>query len=152
MNQLVRESPINGSRWISLHDMQLTKVIFQKNSVVFFFENGFNIIEDDNVYRKTRGNINLLNCDSSDFTCSIIERRKTKQGVKLKGRPITLEGLNKMLVGEKKHVELFLELYDFNHLYWRGEMHPYKQILNRRLAPLVIIEAMDFFPMVYSWE
>lgn len=152
MERLNREFSTNGDRWISIHDMHLSKISCLENSVVFCFEDGFNLIENTQLFRKSKGYIELFGCNYSDFSCSIFERRITKKGTKLYGRPISLEELNRILVSEKKCVEIFLELYDFNHLYWRGELLPHKTISKKNLAPLITIEAMEFFPMMYLWE
>lgn len=151
MNLLKRESPINGDRWVSLHDARLTQIVYCENAVVFCFEEGFSLIENGQCYKANKGIVELSECNFSDFSCMLFKRRTTKKGAKLYGKPISLEELNKKLVSEKKYMELFIELYDFNHSYWRGELLPHKCIF-KRLAPLITIEAMDFFPMTYSWE
>ena len=82
------------------------------------------------------------------YRVNVIARRPTRQGAKLYGRPVCLEGLNKILASKNLYVEIFLELYGINHLHWRGELLPYKKITRKQLAPLVTIDTMDSFPMI----
>ena len=152
MNRLIREAQTHGERWISIHDAHISQILCQEHSVVFCFNDGFDLIENGQLERKLHGHIELLNCNSSDFSCNVIARRPTRQGAKLYGRPVCLEGLNKILASKNMYVEIFLELYGINHLHWRGELLPYKKITRKQLAPLVTIDTMDSFPMIYSWE
>lgn len=152
MNQLKRESPIQGEPWISIHDMHISQIICREKSVVFYFENGFDLIDNGQLIHKSKGRIELLGCNSSDLSCNIIKRRATRNGEKLYGRSASLEEINQMISKGKKIVEIFLELYDFNHFYWRGELLPYNRISKHLLAPIVTFETMGFFPMIYSWE
>ena len=152
MNRLARETPINGDKWISIHDMHLSQIKCKSSSVIFCFKDGFNLIENGRLLKTGSGCIELIGCNSSDFSCNVIKRIVSKQGTRLYGRPISLEKLNKMLVSKKNHVEVFLELYDYNHLYWRGEISPFKRLFKRQLAPIITIEAMNFFPMIYLWK
>ena len=54
-----------------------------------------------------------------------------------------------MLETKKYALEIFLELYDFNYLYWRGTLLPYKQ---QGLSDHVVIETSGCFPTTYFWE
>lgn len=152
MNQLIRETQAHGARWISIHDAHLSQILCQEDSVVFCFEDGFNLVENGKLVRKLHGRIELLECNSSEFSCNIIKRKTSRQGAKLYGRPVCLEELNNTLVTKKMYVEVFLELYGANHLHWRGELLPYRKNNKKHLAPLVTIDTMDFFPMIYLWE
>ena len=151
MKQLIRELPLINGRWISIHDMHLSRITFDKNSTVFYFDEGFDYIENDQVIRTKRGYIELLECQPSDFFCYYIERKPTKTGLKIKGKSISVEKISKM-IAEDRVIEVFLELYDFNHFYWRGELLPYKKTFFRRLSPVIVIESMDFYTMRYFWE
>ncbi len=151
MDQLLRHSPINGEKWISIHDMHLSSILWQKNSVSFIFENGFIMIENDQIKKKEKGVIELCGCSPSDCSCRIIKRKRTRLGTKTYGRTVSLENLNKILIKKKQYIEIVLELYDANYMYWRGEMLPNRKTING-LAPYVTIEIMGFFPMKYSWK
>ena len=54
-----------------------------------------------------------------------------------------------MLEPEESMVEIFLELYDYNYLYWRGVLLPHKE---QGLSDNVVVEASGCFPMTYWWE
>lgn len=150
--QLERESPLCGQQWVSIHDKQLSNILCYENSVRFIFNDGFDLIENGQITRIGKGYIELKGCNSDDFSCHVIKRKTTKKGSKLFGKPITLEELSGILSDKRKTIEIYVELYDTNRFYWRGELHPYKKLFGKELSPLVTIETMDFYPMVYSWE
>lgn len=152
MNRLIREAPTKGNQWVSIHDMHISQILCRDNSVVFCFNEGFNLIEDGRLLRKSCGSIELVGCNPAELSCNIIKRIPSKKGEKLCGKPISPEELNKLLANKRKYIEVILELYDINCLYWRGEILPYNRIQKKRLMPYVTIEVMDFFPMIYSWE
>lgn len=149
MKQLKRESPVKTDRWISIHDKKITQIVCDEDSVEFQFKDGFNLIEGNSIHSTKTGCIKLSGCDFNDFSCCIIRRKSSRKGAKLYGRPISLEELGELLSKKGKSVEVFLELYDSNFLYWRGALCPYNK---RGLSDWVVIETMDFFPMTYEWE
>ena len=154
MNSLKRQSPQNGERWISLHDKKLSRIELTHrgatdNSVVFCFDGGFDLIENGKIRTVPEGRIELIGCAPGELRLYIFRRRCTKKGAVLRGTPVSVEKLGKMLDG-KKTAEIFLELYDANHLYWRAELLPHRSLF-KRLAPELTVETMDFFPMLYSW-
>ncbi|MBQ6239683.1 MAG: hypothetical protein IJK56_04885 [Firmicutes bacterium] len=150
MNQLMRESPIHGEKWISIHDMHISQIVCRENSVVFCFNEGFDLIEEGKLLRTGSASIELIGCNPQDISCKIIKRKPSNKGEKICGKPISLEKINKMLTKKKQCIEIFLELYNTNCMYWRGELLPYTR--KDRFMPYVTIETMDFYPMVYRWE
>ena len=91
----------------------------------------------------------ISDCESDEFDCYIIHREPSPAGARLNGNPISLVELASMLEPEENMVEIFLELYDFNYLYWRGVLLPHKE---QGLSDNVVIEASGCFPMTYWWE
>lgn len=153
MKRLRRENPSFSEPYIGIEDKTITKIVCNENSVEFHFGDGFDLIENGEVTTTRQGYIELEGCDADDFDCNIIKRRPSRKGAKLRGEPISLEELSEML----KHgdsVEIFLELYGSNYLYWRGELSPHNMMNRyiRRLAPWVTIETMDFSTMTFTWE
>lgn len=143
------EFSAGSSRFVSLHDKRITQIVCAENSVEFHFENGFSLVDGNNTTSTKSGYVRLCGCSSDDFCCSIIKRKASRKGAKLHGKPISLKELGDLLSENKKSIEIFLELYNNNCLYWRGDLYPYKK---RGLNDWVIIEIMDFFSMTYDWE
>lgn len=150
MNQLMRESPIHGKKWISIHDMRICQIVCRENSVVFCFSEGFDLIEEGKVLRTGSASIELIGCNPQDVSCKIIKRKSSKKGEKICGKPLSLDKINRMLARKKQYIEIILELYDINCMYWRGELLPYTR--KGRFMPYVTIETMDFYSMVYTWD
>ena len=153
MNQLERAQPAFCELSISLHDRQITRISCNSQSTVFHFNKGFTLIHNNDALTTNAGYIELHGYDCNEFSCHIIKRYPTRKGARLQGLPITLKELDQLLVKKKQYIELYLELYDDNHFYWRGELLPHKRPFSRRqLAPIVVIETMGFPKMIYSWE
>ncbi len=152
MKQIRIEVPSLENSVVSLHDKVITEIVCKETHVDFHFAKGFDVIDGATVVPTKIGYVRFEQCDSEDFDCYIIKRWPTSKGLKLRGRQISLKKLSFLLKEKKASIEVYLELYDFNHTYFRGELLPTKSTAFRRLAPLVIIETMDFFPMTYTWE
>ena len=149
MKQIKRDTPAIADRFISLHDKEITRIACGENSVVFYFDEGFTLVENGQAVSTKSGSVAFEGCNAEEFSCSIIKRKATRKGAKLYGTPISLAELGKMLSQKERSVEIYLELYDVNHTHWRGELCPYKK---RGLSDCVVIEMMDFVPMRYCWE
>ena len=130
-------------------DAQIDAINCLNSTIRFSFSSGFSVISRDRVVASSRGYIELLDCDADEFNCHIIHRESTPSGARLYGEPVSLIELASILDSEDKKIEIFLELYDFNYLYWRGVLLPHKA---KGLSDNVVIETSGCFPMTYFWE
>ena len=124
-NQLIIGPEINGDRWVSIHDMHIYHIFCRDNSVVFWFKEGFDLVENGLAHKTNNGYIELRGCEPSDLECMIFRRKQTKKGERVYGKPVSIEKLNKMLLKKNQCIEVFFELYDADTVYWRGELYPY---------------------------
>ena len=111
-------------RNVSICDSQIYRIESAGNCVRFWFFNGGFISADGQTIARKDGYVELPNCDSDDFTCVLFKRKISDQGGLLAGMPISLAELNKLLQEQRLKLEIYLELYDFNYLYWRGALLP----------------------------
>ncbi len=130
-------------------DAQIDEIICNENMVRFVFSKGFYVVEKNKVELTSKGDIEFLDCSSDEFICYILQREPTQLGAKVYGQPISLADLANMLIEKNQKIELFLELYDFNFLHWRGTLLPHKA---EGLSDNVIIETSGCFSITYSWE
>lgn len=133
----------------SICDAQITAIACEKSVVRFIFDKGFFVTEDGKSNLASTGYIEFCNCDSEEFSCHIMQRKATQYGATLYGQPISLNELANLLEKENHKVEVFLELYDYNYLYWRGVLLPYK---DDNLSDNIVIEIAGSFPVSYFWE
>lgn len=152
MESMKREIGQHPQKWVSLHDMKITRIIIEKNSVVFFFDEGFDYIKEGVLIHTKKAAVKFDHCNSFDFSCNLVRRRISPKGSLLHGQSLSLEKLNRILLKKRKHVELFLELYDINHVYWRGELLPGPKSGFKRLAPVVTIELVNIPHITYLWD
>jgi len=131
---------------VSICDSQIDSIICSEDSVCFSFFSGFTMLFSGRAIRSTIGSISLHQCCADDFTCYIYRRKPTPFGARLLGKPITLQQLSDLLDNGKKKIEIFAELYDFNHLYWRGVLLPHKKY---GLSDTITIEINGNFDVVY---
>jgi len=141
--------PENFHKCVSICDSQIDRIVCTKNTVKFVFSNGFFKMEDGQLIPTKTGHLELSNCNADEFSCYIIKRKATKCGTKLSGSYISLDKLGNLLLKRAKKIEIFLELYDFNSLYWRGVLLPYKKY---GLSDYVVIETNGYFQATYFWE
>ena len=151
MNNLRKETYVHSQPWISLHDKRITRIECDNQSVVFHFDEGFDLVDNDAVVRLNHGRVKLIGCKLEEISCHIIKRRFTDKGEVLHGKPMSIKALNRLLMCEGKYVEVFGELYNYNLIHWRCELCSYSQKENMHISPYVIIET-DFFPIEYSWD
>lgn len=137
---------------MSIHDKTVTKIVCESNSVEFYFADGFDRVDGDTSSTISKGKIKFESCTPNDFFCYIIQRHPSAFGERFRGREISIYKLSRMLKEGKASIQIYVELYDYNRIYWRGELHFTKPNRFRRLPTVVVIDSMDFFPMVYSWE
>lgn len=130
----------------------LTGIELGDDFVEFHFGEGFDLINDDEVFTTNTGVVRLDDCNANEFRCYIVKQKPTKKGARLKGYPIELDELRNMLAAGDVSIEIVDELYAANHFYWRGEITAGSKCIFRRLPPVIIIESMDFFPMTYTWN
>lgn len=138
--------------FISLHDCDITDIIINKNEIRFVFES-FDLIENGRISVTDGGTITLKDCESIEFSCYIINRKITKKGTKLYGRPLSLYELKNYLQKKHCYIEIIEELYDYGTMFWLGELCPKKpkNSVFRKLFPYVVIESA-FCPMDYTWN
>lgn len=130
-------------------DCHIDAIDCMPDKVRFVFSKGFSVISGDELEESSSGYIELSDCDAGEFSCYIIQRESTPRGARLYGEPVSLNELADMLKFEKRKIEIFLELYDFNYFHWRGVLLPYKK---DGLSDEVVIETWGCFPMTYYWE
>lgn len=152
MNTFRTEIPPVENRNVSIHDKLLSEIVCGPDYVKFVFKDGFDILEEDGEKSVPTGHIVFESSNSSSFSCYIVKRKPSPTGEKFCGREISLQKLNYMLKKGDYSIQVYTELYDYNHIFWCGELCPMRRTLFRRLPTVVAIDAMDFFPMVYSWE
>lgn len=116
--------PAFTERNASICDSQIYRIDSGLDSTRFYFHNGnFEVGDGQTIIRKA-GYIEFPNCGSDEFTCVLFKRRASDRGSLLAGIPISLSELNCLLQEQKVWLEPYLELYDFNYLYWRGSLLP----------------------------
>lgn len=145
----IYEAPSYFSKKISICDCQVDAIECFDTTIRFVFSKGFSVISHDKVVKSASGYIELSGCDSDEFNCYIVHRTPSPSGAQLYGEPISLIELANILSSEDRKVEIFLELYDFNYLYWRGVLLPHKE---QGLSDNVVIETSGSFRMTYFWE
>lgn len=148
MKYLQKKFP-HSPKIVSICDAQIDAIICSDNSIRFVFPRGFSVISGDKVEVSSYGYIELSDCDADEFNCHIVQRKFTPSGARLNGEPISLIGLANILKQKERKIEILLELYDFNYLYWRGVLLPHKE---QGLSDNVVIEASGCFPMAFYWE
>lgn len=149
MKQLEKTKPFDYNKWVSIHDKKITEIICGEHFVQFVFKNGFDLIDKENVSTVCNGRITMKNCTANDFKCKIITTRTSKSGLKIFGHAIPMEKINDMLSNKKCEIEIYLELYDFNFMYWRGTIRSNDK---KKRNKIITIETNDFFPIIYSWD
>ena len=149
IHHLKRIQPDNGKTWVSLHDVRITKIKCENNHVIFFFKNGFDLIDNGELIKTKKGAVVMGDCDDSNFSCEIIRGIKTRKGLISIASPITLGELGKML-SKWKALEIYVELYDSNHFYWKADIYSYSKI--GLISSEVTIQSMDALPITYYWE
>ena len=130
-------------------DSTIDEIICSEDSVRFVFSKGFYVIDEGVLFSCSYGYVELGNCSPSEISCHIIKREPTQEGAKLLGIPISIVELANVLSVEKQEIELYLELYDFNYLHWRGVLLPYN---SHALSDNILIETCGSFPIIFCWE
>ena len=138
-----------GCPRVSLCDAQIDRISFSNEAIRFHFPNGFRVEDGDAVVATKASYVEFYNCTAEDFFCTIVKRWPTKDGALQYGKPLSLVELGNMLGQKKKGLEVFLELYDWNYLFWRGSLCPRKK---RGLSDWVVLELSDCFPIRFCWE
>lgn len=133
----------------SICDAQIDEIICTDNTIRFVFTKGFSVIVNDNAELTSTGYVELSDCSADEINCHVIRREPTPVGARLYGEPISLTELSNILNLEGRKIEIYLELYDFNYLYWRGVLLPYK---TDSLSDNIVIETSGCFPLSYFWE
>lgn len=149
MTHLIRARVSSKEPWVSIHDMYITDIVIGDDSVKFCFADGFNLVDNGQLIRTGPGDIEFLGCGSENFICDVIQGR----GPWYFGKLISLEKLRALLSKGKYRLEINVELYASNQMYWRGYLIPsdqHKRLFTRRHNQVVTIEA-EYFPMKYSW-
>ena len=134
---------------VSICDSRINSIICSDNAIRFVFPKGFTIISDGKSEKSSTGSIELLECDADEFICHIFKREASPFGARLYGEPVSLRELSELLNDEGNEIEVFLELYDFNYLYWRGVLLPYKE---HGLSDNVVIEFNGQIQANYLWK
>lgn len=116
--------PMDTKRCFSICDMRIDEILYSDNSVRFCFYNGLQRFENDELIRTKTAFIEFGGCNADDFTCHVFKQSATKKGAELYGVPFSLEEIGNMLATNERKIEVYLELYDFNFVYWRGVLLP----------------------------
>lgn len=146
MRQTYNQYPSHNDKRFCICDSQIDSIILENNTVRFLFSNGYYGFDHGQITPTSPGYIEFADCDPSEFTCYIIERSPSEMGAKMVGYPISLENLVYLLTEEERKVEIFLEMYDFNYLHWRGVLLPYR---DQGLSDIITIEISGCYPMSY---
>lgn len=149
MQHIYNNFPSHSEKRFSICDTIIDKITCINDTVRFSFSNGFYLLENGQVTISKAGIVELQHCDSQEFSCQIFKREVSPHGAVLFGQPISLDDLGTLLEREAKKIEIHLELYDFNYMYWRGTLLPYKE---EGLSDWVVIETCGCFPMIFLWE
>jgi hypothetical protein len=116
--------PSFTERNTSICDSRIYRIDSGVDSTRFYFSGGYFEAENGQVNGGNEGYVELQNCSSDEFTCVLFRRKASNRGALLAGVPISLAELNHLLQERKVWLEPYLELYDFNYLYWRGSLLP----------------------------
>lgn len=149
MELSLQRFPTYDQRKISICDQIIDQIIYGENSVAFHFAKGFYYCHEGRITATATGCITLESCTPDEFTCYLINPCFSQDGAKLVGTPLHLENLADYLTSENRQIEIYLELYDFNFLHWRGVLKPYN---DSGLSDRIIIELAGDFPITYTWE
>lgn len=147
MQYFYKSFPTYPERRVSICDAQIYKVRCEDEKVSFFFRNCFFIDEETHWMKADQGCLEFLCCNANEFSCHIIKRTPSKEGDVLHGEPISLVDLGNLLDNENRNIEIFLEMYDFYNMYWRGALLPYNCT---GLSDRIDIELSGQFAMRYS--
>ena len=147
MQFLYKHFPADSERSVSICDALIYKVSCEDEKVSFFFRNGFCIDEEKHWINADQGCLEFLCCNADEFSCHVIKRTPSKEGDLLQGKPISLCELGNLLDNENRQIEIFLELYDVNNMYWRGVLLPYNPT---GLSDRIDIELSGQFAMRYN--
>ena len=134
---------------VSLCDVHIDEIICMENAVRFVFNSGFFLVEDNKSIQTKTGYVEFGECNTDEFICHIVKRIPTQSGAQLFGTPVSIFELSRLLSEGHKKIELFLELYDSEFMYWRGTLLPHKQC---GLSDNVVIESSGCYPITYCWE
>lgn len=148
MNYTYNKFPHTPKRFC-ICDAKIDLIACQEKTVRFVFSKGFHLVSCDNIQLASTGSIEISNCAANDFSCHVVHRETTPFGAKLFSEPIPLHELARIVNESGRQIEIFLELYDFNCLHWRGVLLPYNM---QGLSDHVVIEICGCFPMTYFWE
>lgn len=149
MKQRYENYPQGKDKNYSICDARIDEIIITDGTVRFVFSHGFYVIQNESVIKAEYGYIELADCEPEDFFCKRIKRMKTRMGPVEIALPVSLEALSKMLKKGDKSIEVTLELYDFNYLYWRGALVPHKK---GSLSFHFEIETGEMYPMTVYYS
>lgn len=133
----------------SLCDCTIDKIICNEDSIKFVFSKGFFAVEAGGVASCSSGYVELNNCNPNELSCYIINRKPTQKGAQLLGIPLSIVDLADLLATNERGIEIYLELYDFNYLHWRGVLLPHN---SNKLSDNVLIETCGSFPITFSCD
>lgn len=134
---------------VSICDACIGSIQHLENAIRFIFPEGFFIVSDDEVIKSSFGYIELSDCTANDVFCYFFRRSPSPQGAILQGDPLSTVELAELLERKDHILEIFMELYDFNCLHWRGVLLP---CTTEGLSDHVTIEAYGEFLVTYFWE
>ena len=149
MTQIFENIPADAEKSFSICDAQIDRITYGSNTVRFFFANGFQRVENNELIRTKNAYIELGNCAVDNFSCVVFKRTATEKGAELYGQPLSLEEIGIMLSDDERKIEIYLELYDFNCIYWRGVLLPYNPV---GLSDRIDIEISGQVSITYYWE
>lgn len=141
--------PPYTEKCIFTHDARICRIVCNTNFVEFYFSNGFYYVKDNHTYYTQDSRIILHDYDLSDFFCHLVHRRATEGGVVENAVPMTLCEINDILVHQSMEIELSLELFDADCLYWRGYLLPCRKT---GLSDMIVIEFHKASPITYLWD
>ena len=124
MEQPYSVFPQSVEKIFSICNARIDEIQHTHSTVRFVFSKGFKVVENGNSVSASFGYIELSNCSIDNFSCHLVNRRKTKHGSMQMSYPISLDKMNNTMLRRQQEIEIYLELYDPNYLLWRGRIFP----------------------------
>ena len=149
MQHIYQSFPTYSERRFSICDSQIAQIGVESDCVRFYFPDGFFYIDHNQIKRIDSGYVEIGSCNAEEFSCYVFDREISANGAVLLGKPISLTELKQTLLRTGAKLEVYLELYDFDYLYWRCTLVPNH---SDGLSSRIDIEVSGQFPLAYHWE
>ena len=149
MKQTYQSFPTYRERCFSICDFQISQIRLGSDCVSFSFPDGFLYIDHGQIRKVNSGRIEISDCSADEFNCYFFDREISANGAILTGNPISLSEIEQLLLRTGAKLEVYLELYDFDYLYWRCTLVPNH---SNGLSSRIDIEMSGQCSLTYYWE